>query len=80
MRTVTLAHAKAHLSALLDDAQAGRLVVITRRGRRVARIVGDSASGGPTGVPWVTGLRDFVQAQAQTGGSSVADMRGAEPR
>jgi prevent-host-death family protein len=38
MLTVNLAHAKAHLSELLDKVEAGEEVVITRRGEPVAHI------------------------------------------
>ncbi len=38
MGTVTLAEAKTHLSHLLDQVEAGEEVVITRRGRPIARI------------------------------------------
>lgn len=38
MSTVTLAEAKTHLSHLLDEVEAGEEVVITRRGRPIARI------------------------------------------
>lgn len=38
MTTVTLAEAKAHLSHLLDQVEAGEEVVITRRGQAIARI------------------------------------------
>lgn len=38
MGTVTLADAKAHLSHLLDRVEAGKKVVITRRGQPIARI------------------------------------------
>lgn len=40
MSTVTLAEAKTHLSQLLDQVEAGDEVVITRRGKPVARISG----------------------------------------
>jgi prevent-host-death family protein len=36
--TVNLAHAKAHLSELLDKVEAGEEVVITRHGRAVAHL------------------------------------------
>jgi prevent-host-death family protein len=39
MVTVSLAHAKAHLSELLDKVEAGEEVVVTRHGRAVARIL-----------------------------------------
>jgi prevent-host-death family protein len=38
MLTVNLAHAKAHLSELLDKVEAGEEVVITRHGEPVAHI------------------------------------------
>ena len=38
MRTLSLAEAKMHLSAVVDQVEAGEEIVITRRGRRVARI------------------------------------------
>lgn len=38
MVTVNLAHAKAHLSELLDKVEAGEEVVITRHGRPVAHM------------------------------------------
>ena len=38
MVTVNLAHAKAHLSELLDKVEAGEEVLITRRGRAVGQI------------------------------------------
>ncbi len=37
-RTVTLADAKAHLSELTERAAAGEQVIITKRGKPVARI------------------------------------------
>ena len=39
MEKVQLFEAKAHLSELVDRAEAGRETIITRRGRAVARIV-----------------------------------------
>ena len=38
MQIVSVAEAKAHLSSLLDAVQAGVDVVITRRGRAIARL------------------------------------------
>nr|WP_294529446.1 type II toxin-antitoxin system prevent-host-death family antitoxin [uncultured Rhodopila sp.] len=39
-KTVTLADAKTHLSALITEAEEGAEITITRHGRPVARIVG----------------------------------------
>lgn len=46
METVQLHDAKARLSELVDRAQAGEEVVISRHGRAVARLVSCVAKGG----------------------------------
>ena len=43
MRTLTLAETKSHLSAVVDQVIAGEEIVITRRGRPVARIIAEPA-------------------------------------
>ena len=78
MRIITLADAKAHLSAVLDDVAAGQQVVVTRRGRPVARIVAEPAPRKRSASAWVEALRGFVEAQPKAGGNAVADMRDAE--
>lgn len=78
MRIITLAAAKAQLSAVLDDVAAGQQVVITRRGRPVARIVAEPAPLKRAASAWVSGLRGFVEAQPKASGSAVADMRDRE--
>ena len=40
-RQVRASEAKTHLGRLLDDVEHGETIVITRRGRRIARIVPD---------------------------------------
>lgn len=75
MRVITLADAKAHLSALLDDVAAGQEVVVTRRGRPVARIVAEPGPRKRSASAWVSGLRGFVEAQPMASGSSVVAMR-----
>jgi prevent-host-death family protein len=49
-KVVTLAEAKAHISALVTEAEAGAEITITRHGKPVARIV-----GAPTKVKRVAG-------------------------
>lgn len=39
-KTITLAEAKAHLSALITEAEAGAEITVTRHGRPVACIIG----------------------------------------
>jgi prevent-host-death family protein len=47
MSTVSVAEAKAHLSELLDRVVAGEEVVITRRGRAIARLSGVESAREP---------------------------------
>ena len=39
MRSIQAAEAKAHLSSLLDEVERGEIIVITRHGKPIARIV-----------------------------------------
>ena len=43
MREVQASEAKTHLPQLLDDVEHGEIIVITRHGRPVARLVPDTA-------------------------------------
>lgn len=71
MKTATIADAKSHLSALLAEVEAGVEVVITRRGKPVARLVAEPPS---PDFDW-SDLRDWVTAAPQTGNLNVAEMR-----
>ena len=73
MKTANIAEAKSHFSALLADVEAGEEVVITRRGKPVARIVPEPASA--SSVFDLAALRAFVQAQPCRESLSVTDMR-----
>lgn len=73
MKTANIAEAKSHFSALLSDVEAGEEVIITRRGKPIARIVTESRTSAT--VFDLSALRAFVQAQPSHGGLSVADMR-----
>lgn len=75
MRIITLADAKARLSAVLDDVVNGQEVVITRRGQAVARIVPERARRRRSATAWVHGLRGFVEGQPRSDANSVAEMR-----
>jgi prevent-host-death family protein len=44
MRTVQAAEAKTHFLRILDDIERGESVIVTRHGRRVARIVPEAES------------------------------------
>lgn len=70
MKTATVANAKSHLSALIADVEGGQGVVITRRGKAVARLVPEPRPGG---FGW-SELRQWVSAPASPG-LTVAEMR-----
>ena len=76
MRSVSLAAAKAGLSALLDAVEAGEEVKITRRGKTVARLVPDTTPAAAD--TWAERLRQFQRAQHDhppLPGSAVALVR-----
>jgi prevent-host-death family protein len=64
MKIATVANAKSHLSALIADVEAGQGVVITRRGKSVARLVPEP---GAKGFGWVSA--------STAPGLTVAEMR-----
>ena len=71
-----MAEAKAQLSALLDAVEAGDEVVITRRGKAVARLVRDSqGSNAVVALPWPQRLRRFHAGQPSLAVSAVALVR-----
>ncbi|MHB8255235.1 MAG: type II toxin-antitoxin system Phd/YefM family antitoxin [Acidiferrobacter sp.] len=55
MRNISLAEAKAHLSAILNEVEVGGEVIITRHGKPVARIV--SARGALKPLPSLAAFR-----------------------
>ena len=71
MKTATIADTKSHLSALLAEIAAGGEIVITRRGRPVARLVAEPQS---TPFDW-SDLRQWVAAAPSARGPTVAEMR-----
>jgi prevent-host-death family protein len=75
MRNLSLAETKAHLSAIVDCVEAGEEVVITRRGRPVARIVPEHELKLADARRWVDELSAFVTAQPLRAGSSVEAVR-----
>jgi prevent-host-death family protein len=72
--TVNLTEAKARPSALLDAVAAGEEVVITRRGRSVARLIRESDSDAESG-DWVSRLRRFHAHQPGPAGSAIELLR-----
>ncbi len=75
MEKVQLFEAKARLSELVDRAEAGREIVITRRGRAVARIVPVRPGGRRREVD-----RDAIVDEIEAFAKTVKVKRGFNPR
>lgn len=78
MKTMSLAETKAHLSAVVDQVQAGEDIVITRRGRPVARIIAERPGQVGNTAALAEELRSFVMTQPICKSNSVAAMRTEE--
>lgn len=81
MRTMTLADAKAHLSAVVDEVEAGEVIVITRRGRAVARIVAEPSTQRRDPTTVLAAQRRFLAGQpmlTETAAQLVRRMRDEE--
>lgn len=72
MKVASVADAKSHLSALIDEVQSGAEVVITRRGRPVARLVAEPTV--PEALGWEA-LHAWVDAAPAVAAATVADLR-----
>lgn len=75
MQSLSLAEAKSHLSAIVDRVEAGEEVVITRRGRPVARIVPERALEASEARRWVEELGAFLNEQPVRDTSAVDVLR-----
>ena len=79
MRSLPLADAKARLSEVIDEVEGGGEVVITRRGRPVARLVPERPTPRRSRTSaWLDELREFVDGQPMTPAQSVIEMRAGE--
>jgi antitoxin (DNA-binding transcriptional repressor) of toxin-antitoxin stability system len=82
MRTVSVAQAKAQLPSLLQAAEAGEKVLITRHGKPVAevRAVGgfDVDPDDPHGLKWLAERRKAFTPMKQSAESLVREMRDAD--
>jgi prevent-host-death family protein len=78
MRKVGLREARHHLAALIDEVRKGREVVITERGRAVARLVPPSGPEG-RGLPNLKALRVSLEPAAAPLSSLIAGDRDDGP-
>ncbi len=79
MRTLTRAETKSNLSAVVDQVIVGEEIVLTRRGRPVARIIAERAHPAADTASIATELREFVLAQVaqlRTAAEVVRETRG----
>jgi prevent-host-death family protein len=74
-RTVSLAEAKARLSELIKAAQSGEDVVITKRGKAVARLVAEPQPRPPVDLAWLRELTEGMTYQEETSATLIRRMR-----
>ena len=78
MQAMSLAHAKAHLSELLNAVEAGEEVVITRHGRPIARVVPANQPKERLPLQRLAKLRQQVPAWQGSSAASLRALRDAE--
>lgn len=78
MLDISLAEAKAHLSELVERASQGEAVLITRRGKPVARIVGVARERQPIDFEELRALTATMPRQSETAGEWLRRERDGE--
>jgi prevent-host-death family protein len=77
-RTVSVAEAKARLSELVTAVQAGDDVVITKRGKPVALLVGMRSPRRPISLQWLRSRTSTMPVSATDSADVVRRLRDAE--
>ena len=75
MRKISTSEARTHLSALLDEVAHGETIVITKRGRAVARLTPPEAPDRETAVAAARTLRDLRQRIGWAATEDILQMR-----
>lgn len=75
MDRINLADAKAHLSELVDRAEAGETIDIVRRGKLAARLVPPEKIAQPIDIAGLRALREVQPFQEESGADLVRKMR-----
>jgi prevent-host-death family protein len=78
MSTISLAEAKAHLSALVDRVESGDSIEITRRGKAVARLVAPATPRRPIIAAELAALTDTMMPCSEGAASFVRSMRDSD--
>ena len=75
MKTVNLAEAKAKLSALVEEAEAGEIVCITKHGKPIAQLVAASVPKRRIGIEELRQVTKGSSAQKESAGEFIRRMR-----
>jgi prevent-host-death family protein len=75
VRDVSVAEAKAHLSELLTEVEAGQTLRITRRGKPVATLTAVDAERGPVDLVWLAGITASMERDDTRAADLVREMR-----
>lgn len=78
IKTYTLAEAKAHLSELTDLAAAGETVIITKRGKPVARVSKPEPTPEPVDLAALRRLTALIPPQDEDGETFMRRVRDDE--
>ncbi len=78
MLTVSLAHAQAHLSELLDKVESGEEVIITRQGRPVAHMRQAVPPKKPLDLEALAAFRATLPPQRRLSAEELREMRDDE--
>jgi prevent-host-death family protein len=78
MPQISLADAKAHLSRLVDEVEAGETVDITRRGKAVARLTSAKVARQPIKVAELKRLVSSLPEAGESAESVVREMRNSD--
>ena len=81
MRTVSVAQAKAQLPALLQAAEAGEKVIVTRRGKAIVElkaILPEIDPADPHGLKWLAERRLKRTPMRQSAADLIREMREAD--
>lgn len=73
--TVNLADAKARLSELVEQAESGETVVITRRGKPVARLTTAAPRRKPVSLAMLTALTESMPRQEESAATFIRKLR-----
>jgi prevent-host-death family protein len=78
VHAISVAHAKAHLSELLDSVEAGEELVITRHGRPVARVLPALPEKQKLPLQHLAQLRQRLPKRQESSADALRGLRDAE--